>query len=124
MSFKSELDKYRKVSFNEEDKGERFERLMKAFLLTNPTWAYKFKKVWLWNKFPGRPDLRGDTGIDLVGLTVEGDHWVIQRKCYQETITIDRPGVDSSLSTSSRIFRGEDLATHSFATRLSMSATN
>lgn len=125
MSFKLILEKYRKISFSEKDKGERFERLMKAYLLTDPKYAYKFEKVWLWNKFPGRKDLGGtDTGIDLVALTNEGDYWAIQCKCYQESSTIDKPAVDSFLSTSSRHFKGEDLKTFSFAHRLWISTTN
>ena len=44
-TFNSILEKYRKISFSEKDKGERFERLMKAYLLTDPKYAYKFKKV-------------------------------------------------------------------------------
>ncbi|KXK38996.1 MAG: Type III restriction enzyme, res subunit [Bacteroidetes bacterium OLB9] len=102
-----------------------FERLMQAYLLTDPKYAYKFKKVWLWNEFPGRNDLGGnDTGIDLVGLTNEGDYWAIQCKCYQESSSIDKPAVDSFLATSSRQFKGEDLKTHSFAHRLWISTTN
>lgn len=124
-SFQKILDKYRKISFSEKDKGERFERLMKAYLLTDPKYAYKFKKVWLWAEFPGRKDLGGgDTGIDLVALTNEGDYWAIQCKCYQESSTIDKPAVDSFLSTSSRHFQGEDLKTYSFAHRLWISTTN
>ncbi len=49
MSFTIVLEKYREIAFNERDKGDRFERLMKAYLLTDPRYAYKFKKVWLWN---------------------------------------------------------------------------
>ena len=125
MSFNTILTKYRKISFSEKDKGERFERLMKAYLLTDPKYAYKFKKVWLWAEFPGRKDLGGgDTGIDLVALTNEGDYWAIQCKCYQESSTIDKPAVDSFLSTSSRHFQGEDLKTYSFAHRLWISTTN
>ncbi len=125
MSFNKILDKYRKISFSEKDKGERFERLMKAYLLTDPKYAYKFKKVWLWAEFPGRKDLGGgDTGIDLVALTNEGDYWAVQCKCYQESSTIDKPAVDSFLSTSSRHFQGEDLKTYSFAHRLWISTTN
>lgn len=119
------LEKYRTISFSQKDKGERFERLMKAYLLTDPKYAYKFKKVWLWNEFPGKQDLGGnDTGIDLVALTNEGDYWAIQCKCYQESSVIDKPAVDSFLSTSSRTFKGEDLKTHSFAHRLWISTTN
>jgi predicted helicase len=124
-TFNKLLEKYRKVSFSEKDKGERFERLMKAYLLTDPKYAYKFKKVWLWAEFPGKKDLGGsDTGIDLVALTNEGDYWAIQCKCYQESSTIDKPAVDSFLSTSSRHFQGEDLKTYSFAHRLWISTTN
>lgn len=123
--FKDVIAKYRKISFSEKDKGERFERLMKAYLLTDPKYAYKFKKVWLWNEFFGRNDLGGnDTGIDLVALTNEGDYWAIQCKCYQESSVIDKPAVDSFLSTSSRHFKGEDLKTYSFAHRLWISTTN
>lgn len=124
-SFHSILEKYRKISFSERDKGERFERLMKAYLLTDPKYAYKFKKVWMWNEFPAKIDLGGgDTGIDLVALTIEGDYWAIQCKCYQESSVIDKGSVDSFLSTSSRQFKGEDLKTTSFAHRLWISTTN
>ena len=124
-SFQTVLEKYRKICFSERDKGDRFERLMKAYLLTDPKYAYKFKKVWLWSEFPGKNDLGGsDTGIDLVSLTIEGDYWAIQCKCHQESSVIDKPAVDSFLSTSSRKFNGEDLVTHSFAHRLWISTTN
>ena len=100
MDFNKVLEKYRKYSYSEKDKGERFERLMQAYLLTDPQYAYKFKKVWLWSEFHGKDDLGGgDTGIDLVAITVEGDYWAIQCKCYQESSIIDKPAVDSFLST-------------------------
>ena len=125
MSFNTVLEKYRKYAFSERDKGDKFERLMKAYLLTDPKYASKFKKVWLWNEFPGKEDLGGtDTGIDLVALTIEGDYWAIQCKCFQADATIDKPAVDSFLSTSSRQFKGEDLKTASFAHRLWISTTN
>lgn len=125
MSFKNILEKYRKISFSERDKGDRFERLMQAYLLTDPKYSYQFKKVWLWNEFPGKKDLGGsDTGIDLVAVTHDNDYWAIQCKCYQDTATIDKPAVDSFLSTSSREFKDESLRTTSFAQRLWISTTN
>ncbi len=125
MNFNTVLAKYRNISFSERDKGDRFERLMKAYLLTDPKYAHKFKKVWLWNEFPGKEDLGVfDTGIDLVALTNEGDYWAIQCKCYQESTIIDKPAVDSFLSTSSRHFKGEDSKTYGFAHRLWISTTN
>lgn len=125
MPFNKILDKYRKHSFSERDKGDRFERLMQAYLRTDPKYAYLFKNVWLWNEFPGKIDLGGgDTGIDLVALTNEGDYWAIQCKCFQESAIIDKPAVDSFLSTSSREFKNEQMQTSRFAHRLWISTTN
>ena len=124
-TFNKILDKYRKISFSERDKGERFERLMQTFLQTDPRYANLFKRVWLWNDFPGKNDLGGqDTGIDLVALTLDGDYWAIQCKCYQEGSIIDKPAVDSFLSTSSRVFKDENLHTIGFTNRLWISTTN
>lgn len=125
MSFQKILDKYRKIAFSERDKGDRFERLMQAYLKTDPKYAFLLKNVWLWNEFPGKIDLGGgDTGIDLVALTNEGDYWAIQCKCFQEDSTIDKPAVDSFLSTSSREFKNERMQTTRFAHRLWISTTN
>ncbi len=125
MSFIKVLEKYRKYSFSEYDKGTRFELLMQAYLRTDPKYAARFKNVWLWNEFPGKTDLGGnDTGIDLVALTHEGDYWAIQCKCYQEDSVIDKPSVDSFLSTSSREFKNEQFQTTRFSHRLWISTTN
>lgn len=125
MSFQKILDNYRKIAFSERDKGDRFERLMQVYLQTDPKYASKFKNVWMWNEFPGKIELGGgDTGIDLVALTHEGDYWAIQCKCFQENSTIDKPAVDSFLSTSSREFKNEQMQTTRFAQRLWISTTN
>ena len=52
MTFQNILAKYRTVSFSERDKGDRFERLMQAFLQTVPWYAGTFRHVWLWREFP------------------------------------------------------------------------
>ena len=125
MSFQNILDKYRKLAYSQRDVGDRFERLMQAYLKTDPKYASNFKSVWLWNEFPAKFDLGGvDTGIDIVALTHEGDHWAIQCKCYQEDAHIDKPAVDSFLATSSREFKNENLQTSRFAHRLWISTTN
>lgn len=124
-SFTKILDKYRKISFSERDKGERFERLMKAYLLTDPKYANQFAKVWMWNEFPAKKDLGGtDTGIDLVALTVDGDFWAIQCKCYAEDTVIDKKSVDTFLSTSSRSFKNLNLQTTHFSQCLWISTSN
>lgn len=124
-TFQTVLNNLRKAAFSERDKGDKFEKTMKTFLQTDPNYAYKFKSVWLWNDFPARKDFGGkDTGIDLVALTNEGDYWAIQCKCYQEKAIIDKPEVDSFLSTSSRTFTDENNSKVSFAHRLWISTTN
>lgn len=73
--FTSILHKYRSLAFSERDKGDRFERLMQAYLLTDKQYADQLSNVWLWNEFPSRHDFGGkDTGIDLVARTVQGDY--------------------------------------------------
>jgi predicted helicase len=125
MDFNNILKKCREDSFSERDKGARFEHLMQAYLLTDPQYACKFKKVWLWNDFFRKDDLGGgDTGIDLVAQTFEGDYWAVQCKCFQEDTYIDKPSVDSFLSTSGRTFRDEDMKTVGFAHRLWISSSN
>ena len=125
MTFKNILDKFRKDAFSERDKGDKFEKLMQAYLQTDPKYATFFSKVWLWNEFPFRKDFGGkDTGVDLVAYTHNGDYWAIQCKCYAENATIDKPAVDSFLSTSSRSFTDESGNTSTFAHRLWISTTN
>ena len=103
MTFKEILEKYRSISFTEKDKGTMFERLMRAWLLTDPRYE-RLTHVWMWNDFPSKSDFGGkDTGIDLVAKTELGEYWAIQCKCYQDSATIDNPSVDSFLATSPSI---------------------
>ena len=59
MTFQDILVKYRAVSFSERDKGDRFERLMQAFLQTVPWYEGKFRHVWLWRELPYKENLGG-----------------------------------------------------------------
>ena len=125
LTFNQLLEEYRQKAFSERDKGIRFEKLMQGFMQTYPAYRGRFAAVWLWNEFPFRGDFGGkDTGIDLVAKTVEGDYWAVQCKCYQEKSRIDKPAVDSFLSTSSKTFADEQGQIHSFAQRLWISTTN
>lgn len=124
-NFDAILEKYRKISFSEKDKGTRFERLMKNFMMSYETYRGKFEHVWLWSEFPSRKDFGDkDIGIDLVAKTIDGDYWAVQCKCYQETYVIDKPAVDSFLSTSSKSFFDEQGKTTKFAQRLWIATTN
>ena len=125
MNFKDILHKFRTESFTEREKGTKFERLMRSWLLTDPRYN-ELEKVWLWEDFPGRKYFGGtDTGIDLVAKTEMGDYWAIQCKCYAEDAVIDKPAVDSFLATSSRTFTNEvTFQTTRFAKRIWISTTN
>lgn len=124
-TFQSILNQFRKESFSQKDKGERFERLMQLYLLTEPYYANLFTKVWLWNEFPFREDLGGnDTGIDLVAKTTHGAYWAIQCKCYQENAVINKPAVDSFLTTAGRSFVDDSGQTKKFEHCLWISTTN
>jgi len=74
---------------SEKQKGDVFEKLVKAYLLLEPEYASKLKHVWLHREVPQAireklklPDT--DQGIDLVTETNDGDFWGVQCK-YRQT---------------------------------------
>ena len=100
------LQYFKTISPNEATKGKLFERLMLRWLRTDPRYHDLFAKVWLWSDFPSKTDFGsgGDTGIDIVAKTVEGDYWAVQCKFYAPGTTISKGDVDSFLATSGRSF--------------------
>lgn len=123
-TFAQLLNKFRQDAFSERDKGYRFERLIQAYLKTTTLYANLFEEVWLWTEFPFHDQFGGkDTGIDLVARTVEGEYWAIQCKCYAADAFINKPDVDTFLSTSGKRFETESGMT-GFVQRLWISTTN
>ena len=119
------LSKYRAISFSEHDKGARFERLMRAYLLTDPKYTAQLQHVWLWEDFFAREQLGSvDSGIDLVAETISGEYWAVQCKCYLEYATVDKPDLDTFLSTSGRTFTDPAGVQTGFAARLWISTTD
>jgi len=55
-AFEQILQKYRETSFSERDKGFRFEKLMKAYLQSDPYYSRQFTSIWLRNDFPCCPN--------------------------------------------------------------------
>ena len=97
------IDKYRTESFSERDKGDRFEKLIKAYLLTKPEYKSQLSDVWLWSEFPEKSQFGTggkDTGIDLVCRTLDGEYWAVQCKCYQKNKKIDLATVSTFITTS------------------------
>lgn len=126
MTVQEILGIYRSQSFSEHHKGERFERLMQAFLRTSPLYSSLFKQVWMWEDFPARKDFGGkDIGIDLVAETIEGDFWAVQCKCYAPDARVTKPMVDSFLATSCKMFQMPGAAEKTgFAHRLWIATTD
>ncbi|HVT64259.1 MAG TPA: type ISP restriction/modification enzyme [Mycobacteriales bacterium] len=96
------LEQLRSSATSEADKGSKLERLMKAYLETDPVFAEQFSGVWRWTDWPGREG-RPDTGIDLVATdAVTGGLVAIQCKFFASDSTISKPDIDSFLSASGK----------------------
>jgi len=66
-TFQDILKSFREGSITEREKGGKFEKLMKGYLLSSPIYAKTLKTVWMWGEFPYRSQFGGkDLGIDLV----------------------------------------------------------
>lgn len=118
-NLKEVLNKYRKESFSKRNNGDKFELLIKNFLLTYPMYKNSLSKVWMWQDFPFKDSIgKQDVGIDLVARTFEGEYWAIQCKCFDKNTYIDKGDVDTFLSTSTRTFEDEQGQTRQFAFRL------
>ncbi|MBE3010885.1 DEAD/DEAH box helicase [Microbispora sp. NEAU-D428] len=87
---------------DERDKGEKFERLIAAYLRTDVSWSDRFSNVWLWSDWPGRHG-KPDTGIDLVAEEREtGGLTAIQCKFYAPTHTLQKTDIDSFFTASGK----------------------
>ncbi len=54
-------------------RGKQFEKFVKWFLKTDPTWASQVEEIWLWNEYPKR--WGADCGIDLIFTHKNGQTW-------------------------------------------------
>ena len=123
MNFDQLLNKLRSAAFNEHDKGDRFERLMAAYLATDPQYANQFDQIWRWADWPLR--WGADAGIDLVAKLADSDEYcAIQCKFYAAEATIDRKLVDSFLAESGRKYKDEAGEEQVFAQRLFIATTD
>ncbi|MBU3664401.1 MAG: hypothetical protein FGM15_00775 [Chthoniobacterales bacterium] len=88
---------------SEKEKGDLFEHLVRAYLLLDPEYATKLRKVWLLDEVPSalRKKLKlpgNDQGIDLIAETNTGEFWAIQCK-YRENTTRPVPWREISTFT-------------------------
>ena len=102
--FQETLDHIRFIATSEADKGQLFERLMKAYFVQDPLYRDRFSHVWLWSEWvTERPDfVGGDTGVDLVAAERDGGTCAIQCKCYAPGTRISKSQLDSFIAASAR----------------------
>ena len=96
------LQQYRVESAFNRDLGDRFERLIRAYLKLDPQYVALFSDVWLWKDWPEREAYgykAPDTGIDLVAkLREEEGFCAIQCKFYETPIPLGDLGNFFTLS--------------------------
>ena len=87
-TFRSVLDELDAKAWNTVEKGQSFERLVKAFIQTDKGQSSRFEQVWLWSEWPDNGG-RHDIGIDLVAKERDsGDMVALQCKFYSPSSTI------------------------------------
>ena len=97
------LDRLYFSARTQREKGDLFERLIRRFLLTDPQYAERFDRVWMWSEWPGH-GTRPDRGIDLVAHEREsGKLCAVQCKFYDPEHQLSKPDIDSFLAESGRL---------------------
>jgi predicted helicase len=101
-TIESLLAEIRETSLSQREKGDRFERLMQAYMRADPLFAERFRAVWLWSEWPGNEG-RGDTGIDLVAQERDRDGCcAIQCKFYAPDQLLQKQDIDSFFTASGK----------------------
>ena len=125
MSLEKVLNQIRKFSVSERDKGDRFEKLIKNYFLTEPQYKTHIKEIWTWSEFGNQFGIdRTDLGTDIVVETHGDDFWGIQCKCYDEKTSISLRMLETFLSDSTRSHRLNDGRTINFTSRFLVTTTN
>ena len=96
------LERIRRDSRDESEKGRWFENLVRRVLLENP--EYEVAQVHRWADWPERVAVTGlggnDIGIDLVAQHTDGSWIALQCKCYAPTVRVGKRHIDSFLASS------------------------
>lgn len=102
--------------------GDRFERLVANYLVTDPQYADRLEDVWLWSEWPDRSGK--DTGIDLVAKErATGEYWAIQCKFYLPEHRLSKQDIDSFFTASGKRFATKE-GECTFSNRLIVSTTD
>ena len=97
------LETYRSRTGTQRDKGTAFEKLIAAWLVTDPVQAKRFEKAELWSDWAQRRATnRADIGIDLVCTRHDGALAAVQCKLYDPERSILKSDIDSFISASAK----------------------
>ena len=97
------LESYRAAASAERDKGTAFEKLTKAWLVTDPVQALRIERVQTWAEWAAEEGHdRTDTGIDLVATRHDGGLTAVQCKFLAAEQTIRKEDIDSFISASAK----------------------
>ena len=109
------LDTYRTATATQRDRGTAFEKLIAAWLMTDPVQSKRFARAELGSEWASRHGRRRtDIGIDLVCTRHDGELAAVQCKLFAPERRILKTDIDSFISTS---------ATDEFAERLIVETT-
>lgn len=116
------LAEFREAARSNREMGDKFERLIANYLLTDPQYADRLAEVWLWSEWPDRSGM--DVGIDLVARERgTGDYWAIQCKFYDPDYALQKADIDSFFTASGKRF-STNQGERSFAHRVIVSTTD
>lgn len=116
------LAAFREAASSNRDLGDKFERLIAAYLVTDPLYADQFDSVWLWCEWPLR--WGADTGIDLVARErLTGQYCAIQCKFYDPAHTLQKADIDSFFTASGKSFPTPE-GVRAFNSRMIVSTTD
>lgn len=96
------LEEFREAATSNRDLGDKFERLIATYLVTDPLYQDKYSDVWLWGEWPDRGN-KPDVGIDLVAKErYTGDYCAIQCKFYDPSHNLQKSDIDSFFTASGK----------------------
>jgi len=96
------LEIFREEAASNRDLGDKFERLIAAYLTKDPYYANHFSNVWLWTEWPGRNN-KPDIGIDLVAQErATGDFTAVQCKFLDPSHYLQKEDIDSFFTASGK----------------------
>jgi predicted helicase len=116
------LAEFREAATSNRDLGDKFERLIATYMVTDPQFSDRLADVWLWSEWPDRSGC--DVGIDLVARERgTGDFWAIQCKFYDPAHSLQKADIDSFFTASGKRFATTDGERH-FTNRMIVSTTD